>query len=107
MWGEYLQAPLKLGDTLFQVDLLLLPVFGANVILGVHWLARRGPTLFDYKHLWMDFDHHGDRVRLYGIPTTCVDTVSLAFLRRDALGQTSNQYFHLFVSLTSDTRPQP
>lgn len=40
--GEYLQVPLHLGDMVFQVDLLLLPVFGADLVLGVHWLARLG-----------------------------------------------------------------
>ncbi|XP_039129157.1 uncharacterized protein LOC120265351 [Dioscorea cayenensis subsp. rotundata] len=85
--GECLQVPLKLGEALFPVDLLLLPVFGADVVLGVHWLAKRGPTLFDYKNLWMEFDHHGARVRLHGLPTTHGESISPTSLRRDALGQ--------------------
>ncbi|XP_039127559.1 uncharacterized protein LOC120263664 [Dioscorea cayenensis subsp. rotundata] len=103
--GECLQVPLKLGEALFPVDLLLLPVFGADVVLGVHWLARRGPTLFDYKNLWMEFDHHGARVRLHGLPMACGDMVSPASLRRDALGHTGSQYFHLSVTWTDDQRP--
>lgn len=103
--GECLQVLLKLGEALFSADLLLLPVFSADVVLGVHWLASRGPTLFDYKNLWMEFDHHEARVRLHGLPTACGDTVSPASLRRDTLGQTGSQYFHLFVTLTADTRP--
>ena len=34
--GECQQVPLQLGEVIFPVDLLLLPVFGANVVLGVH-----------------------------------------------------------------------
>lgn len=60
--GECLQVPLQLGEAIFPVDLLLLPVFGADIGLGVYWLARQGPTLFDYKELWMEFVHNGERV---------------------------------------------
>lgn len=105
--GECLQVPLKLGDALFQVDLLLLPVFGADVVLGVHWLAQQGPTLFDYKNLWMEFEHNGMRVRLHGIPTACKGTISPASLRRDALAQSGSHYFHLSVSLNSTMEPSP
>lgn len=102
MGGECLQVPLKLGEAIFLVYLLLLPVFGADVVLGVHCLARRGPTIFDYKKLWMEFDHKGARVRLHGIPTACRETVSPASLCKDALGQSDSQYFHLSVSLTAN-----
>lgn len=58
MWGECLQVPLQLGNSIFPVNLLLLAIFGTNIILKVHWLAWRGPTLVNYKSLWMEFDHH-------------------------------------------------
>lgn len=45
-----------MSDPLFLVNLLVLLVFGADVVLGVHWLSRLGPTLFDYQQLWMDFE---------------------------------------------------
>lgn len=37
--GECMQVPLQLGDAIFPVDLLLLLVFGADIVLGVHWLV--------------------------------------------------------------------
>lgn len=36
--GECLQVPLQLGDTIFSIDLILLPVFGVDIVLGVNWL---------------------------------------------------------------------
>lgn len=34
--GTCTQVPLQLGDTLFMLDLLLLPIFGADIVLEVH-----------------------------------------------------------------------
>lgn len=55
--GECLQVQIKLGEAFFSVDLLLLPIYGANLVLGVQWLANLGPVLFNYTHLWMEFDY--------------------------------------------------
>ena len=64
--GECARVPLRLGDTIFSVDLLLLPVFGADDVLGVHWVAKLAQIIFDYKQLWMDFEYNGARLRLHG-----------------------------------------
>ncbi|PWA90742.1 hypothetical protein CTI12_AA097560 [Artemisia annua] len=47
------QAPLQFGTTCFPVNLLLLPIYGADLVLGVEWLAGLGLILFDYKELWV------------------------------------------------------
>lgn len=47
--GECLGIPLKLGLAMFKVDLILLPVYGADIVLGVQWMRQLGPILFDYK----------------------------------------------------------
>lgn len=33
--GEYRQVPLTLGDASFSIYLLLLPIYGTNLVLGV------------------------------------------------------------------------
>lgn len=50
--GTCMQAPLQMNNAVFPVNLILLPVFGVNIVLGVHWLAKLGLTIFDYQQLW-------------------------------------------------------
>lgn len=57
--GECSAVPLKVGDTIFTIDLILLPIYGAYLVLAVQWLLQLGPVLFDYKHLWMEFSFQG------------------------------------------------
>ena len=49
--GRCSQIPLSLGQTQFKVDLYLLPIYGANLVLGVQWLAELGEVFFDYRNL--------------------------------------------------------
>lgn len=36
--GECSEVKLKIGDAIFTVDLLLLPIYGADLVLGVQWM---------------------------------------------------------------------
>lgn len=61
-FGASLQIPLMLDETLFLVDLMLLPIYDVDVVLRVQWMDRLGPFLFDYQHPWMDFDQKRQRI---------------------------------------------
>ncbi|XP_039118795.1 uncharacterized protein LOC120254848 [Dioscorea cayenensis subsp. rotundata] len=80
--GACLAVPLKLGDETFVVDLLLLPIYGADVVLGVQWMRQLGPILFDYGELWMEFNHLGHQVRLKGLDRVQYDSTRPASLRQ-------------------------
>ncbi|GKB45626.1 reverse transcriptase [Tanacetum coccineum] len=69
------QAPLQFSITCFPVNLLLLPIYGADLVLGVEWLAGLGPVLFDYKELWMEFAHESSNIRLLDASGTGVGAV--------------------------------
>ncbi|OMP04936.1 Aspartic peptidase [Corchorus olitorius] len=57
----------------FTLDLFLLDIWGADVVLGVQWLAQIGPFLADYKALYMTFyDPYGNVVILHGDTPTQV-----------------------------------
>lgn len=43
----------------FQVDFHVLPIQGADVVLGVQWLKSLGPVLTDYTALTMKFIYNG------------------------------------------------
>jgi len=44
---------IDLQTTSFTVDLYVLPIVGANIILGVQWLQSLSPVLIDYTTLTM------------------------------------------------------
>ncbi|GKA61827.1 transposon ty3-I gag-pol polyprotein [Tanacetum coccineum] len=57
--GLVRQQQLLLDHTSFTVDLYLLPIYGADIVLGVEWLASLGPIVFDYKALYMELTDSG------------------------------------------------
>lgn len=53
-------------DITFCVDLHVLPLCGANLVLGVQWLKSLGPVLTDYNKLSMKFMREGRLVKFQG-----------------------------------------
>ncbi|KAJ8763101.1 hypothetical protein K2173_023306 [Erythroxylum novogranatense] len=60
-------APIELGFTIFTVDLFVLQLTGFDIILGVNWLTRLAPILWDFNLMWMSFFVEGKQVELNGI----------------------------------------
>ena len=60
------QVPLHLGKHKLLVDLFVLPLSGAELVLGVQWLTTLGPVLIDYDQLTMKFVKDGQMVQLKG-----------------------------------------
>ncbi|XP_061356472.1 uncharacterized protein LOC133300905 [Gastrolobium bilobum] len=58
--------PLMLQSHRFFLDLYVLDLQGADIVLGVQWLATLGPILTDYGKLLMSFEHHGNTIQLQG-----------------------------------------
>lgn len=65
--GKSNRVPLKLGNVVFKIDLFILPIYGADIVLGAHWLAKLGTVTFNYRSLWMAFQHQGKQITLQGI----------------------------------------
>lgn len=53
-------------DIIFTMDLYVLPISGANVVLGVQWLKILGPVLTNYSTLCIQFFYQGRLVELKG-----------------------------------------
>lgn len=56
---ECTKVLLKMGEATFNVDLILLAIYRADIMLGVQWMSQISPILFDYNQLWMEFDYLG------------------------------------------------
>ena len=60
----------------------MLPIEGADVILGISWLSTLGRIILDYKHLTMQFESDGHMVELRGEQSALKGTIKLHSLRR-------------------------
>ena len=49
------KVPVKIHEHIFEVDLYVMPLSGADVVLGVHWLLQLGLMLTNYAILTMKF----------------------------------------------------
>lgn len=58
--------PVEIQTAKFTVDLYVLPILGANIVLGVQWLKSLGHVLTYYNTLNMQFFHEGRLVELKG-----------------------------------------
>lgn len=47
--------------------MFLLPIYGADIVLGVEWLATLGRIVFNYDEIYMEFHHQNSTVILHGL----------------------------------------
>ncbi|XP_028220447.1 uncharacterized protein LOC114402121 [Glycine soja] len=87
----------------FIIDLHVLPLCGANVVLGVQWLRSLGPILTDYTTLSMKFMHEGRTIELQGDDTSALQPLSVPQARR--LVRTSDPSACFLLSVTSHESP--
>ncbi|XP_028215187.1 uncharacterized protein LOC114397318 [Glycine soja] len=84
-------------STHFTVDLHMLPIAGANVVLGVQWLKSLGPVLTDYNTLCMKFFHADNLVELKGDTETTLNFISSTQFHRLRRHQPTSLYFHVAI----------
>lgn len=77
-----LNVPIQLGNTQFFIHFFVLPISGAEVVLGSEWFKTLGPILTDYANLTMKFNRHGHPIILQGITTDNINAVSSSQLKR-------------------------
>ncbi|GJW73773.1 putative mitochondrial protein [Tanacetum coccineum] len=58
----------KLQGETFQADMMLVPLGGCEMVLGVQWLATLGDIVCNFLKLRMEFMYHGKKVILRGVP---------------------------------------
>ncbi|RVW75982.1 hypothetical protein CK203_052825 [Vitis vinifera] len=105
--GACSRVPLVLGEAYFAVDLLLLPIYGADLVLGVQWLSELGPILFDYKKLWMEFDYKGVKTKLHGLTQPSIAQMTLNPLSRSLQTDSIAHFYLLSVDhVPTSTEPK-
>ncbi|KAH0672438.1 hypothetical protein KY290_024676 [Solanum tuberosum] len=84
-------------------DLYILSLHGADIVLGVSWLATLGLVLTDYAKRIFEFTLNGSKISWKGDAPTDMQLVQLHSLRRMAATDAISSYFHL--QLVSDSEP--
>jgi hypothetical protein len=59
------------------IDMFVLPLSGAELVLGVQWLKTLGPIVTDYEQLTMSFAKNGETVQLAGVPKPMPEEANL------------------------------
>ncbi|XP_058784354.1 uncharacterized protein LOC131659138 [Vicia villosa] len=62
-------VPITLQTELFHLPFYLLPIEGADVVLGMAWLRTLGPLQADFSIPSISFTHHNNLITLKGDPT--------------------------------------
>lgn len=57
----------KMQGVEFEADVLLLPLSGSDMVLGIHGFSQLGPVLWDFLNLTMQFTYRGNKVKLRGM----------------------------------------
>lgn len=70
-----------MGSYQTMMDMFMLPLSGAELVLGVQWLQTLGPILTDFTRLTMRFMKDDEVVQLTGVPRRSADEASLHQLR--------------------------
>lgn len=51
---------------MFETDVMLLPLGGCELVLGIQWLSKLGTIQWNFKDLRMQFEYMGKKVILRG-----------------------------------------
>jgi hypothetical protein len=103
------QVSLFLGQHEFILDLFVLPLSGAELVLGVQWLKTSGPVITDYEKLTMSFSKDGETVQLAGVPKPSPEEANLHQLQRlvDTHAIDTCVRLHLISTIPPDNTPTP
>ena len=84
-----------------SVDFHVLPICGADVVLGVQWLQSLGPVLTEYTSLTMKFIYAGKLIELTGEHDKNMEQISPSQLHCLVHTGNTSTYFH--IQLEPDT----
>ena len=94
---------INIQNNTFIVDLYILPISGANVVLGVQWLKTLGPVLTDYNTLSMQFFSDDRIIKLQGDLDAKLHLLTPVQLRR--LNRTQGDALFYHITLLSNSTP--
>ncbi|XP_061375850.1 uncharacterized protein LOC133317958 [Gastrolobium bilobum] len=93
--GVCQQIGLNLQGHMFLPDLFVLPIQGAEVVLGVQWLSEFGDVTTNYNNLVLKFERAGKLIELQGESRLQVEPIELHQLRKLTHSDAVATYFQM------------
>eukprot|EP00268_Persea_americana_P037579 TRINITY_DN37239_c5_g1_i1.p1 TRINITY_DN37239_c5_g1~~TRINITY_DN37239_c5_g1_i1.p1 ORF type:complete len:204 (+),score=23.86 TRINITY_DN37239_c5_g1_i1:1076-1687(+) len=90
-----------------QSDIFLLSLKGSDVVLGVQWLQKLGPVVWDFNNLTMDFTVNHHQYHLHGQPKAIVSPATVQSLERILKHRSQGFLMQLTSSITGKTEQLP
>lgn len=103
--GSCSDVPVILSDTLLWIPFYILPIHGADLVLGVQWLQTLGPFLSDYSVPSIQFSHNNKPITLMGSTSPKPNQASLTQFHRFAITH-SIESLHT-ITMTQLDEPPP
>lgn len=79
----------------FIVDFHVMPLTGADLVLGVQWLKSLGLILKNYSDLTMQFFHTGRVIQLQGNRDGDLDSFNTKQLQQMVTTNSTSAFFHI------------
>ncbi|PHT84185.1 hypothetical protein T459_12628 [Capsicum annuum] len=73
----YRKLAWKMQGMTFDSDMLMLPIGGCKMVLGIQWLISLGDIMWNFKKLKMEFSIKGHKISLRGIQSTKTKIIQL------------------------------
>ena len=89
----------------FNVTFHLLPISGADAVLGIAWLKQLGPIITDYTTFVMRFNHLGREVKLHADVAIGPEPVSTTQVKRLIRTGSTSALLHLRILPTHQPEP--
>ncbi|XP_027337502.1 uncharacterized protein LOC113851229 [Abrus precatorius] len=96
-------VPVWIQGHSFDVDLHVLPISGADVVLGIQWLKLLGPIVTDYSNMTMRFIKEGRMIELKTDASSGPQDISAHQLKRIFQTNSGAAYFHIQILPSSTT----
>ncbi|XP_027351311.1 uncharacterized protein LOC113862423 [Abrus precatorius] len=96
-------VPVWIQGHSFDVDLHVLPISGADVVLGIQWLKLLGPIVTDYSNMTMRFIKKGRMIELKADASSRLQDISAHQLKRIFQTNSGAAYFHIQILPSSTT----
>ncbi|XP_058769721.1 uncharacterized protein LOC131643500 [Vicia villosa] len=90
----------------FTVDFYVLPLSGADVVLGAPWLKSLGPVIMDYSAFTLSFTFNTHQITLKADANIGPTSISAQQLKRCVQTNSASEFFHIQI-LQPNPLPDP
>jgi len=101
--GIGINTPIVINQTLLPTSLYVIPIQGADIVLGVQWLQTLGPFIADYSIPSMQFSHNNNLITITGARTPPLTQASYHQIHRMLHTHAIATFHSIYMTPTTQT----